>query len=117
MIAYFPLPGLMSMHTLWLRQHNRLATRLGKINNWDATRIYQETRKIIGAQLQVVTYNEFLPLILGDQTVRSVPSLLSRFTVVVVILCPHFISLVTSTLTIPFLLAARRVNVIFLWEY
>lgn len=64
--------GLMSMHTLWLRQHNRIAKQLSKITNWDAARIFQEARKIVGAQLQVITYNEFLPLILGDQTVRII---------------------------------------------
>ena len=59
------------MHTLWLRQHNRIAKQLSRITNFDAARIFQETRKIIGAQLQVITYNEFLPLILGEQTVRT----------------------------------------------
>lgn len=58
------------MHTLWIRQQNRIAKLLSKITNWDAERIFQETRKIIGAQIQVITYNEFLPLILGEQTVR-----------------------------------------------
>ena len=59
----------MSMHTLWLRQHNRIAEQLSQITDWDAARIFQETRKIVGAQLQVITYNEFLPLILGKETV------------------------------------------------
>ena len=68
--TYFSvLTGLMSMHTLWLRQHNRIAEQLSQITDWDAARIFQETRKIVGAQLQVITYNEFLPLILGKETV------------------------------------------------
>ena len=58
------------MHTLWLRQHNRIVKDLSLITDWDAERIFQETRKIVGAQLQVITYNEFLPLILGKQTVK-----------------------------------------------
>ena len=66
---FFVLTALMSMHTLWLRQHNRIAKRLSRITNWNAARIFQETRKIVGAQLQVITYNEFLPLILGKETV------------------------------------------------
>ena len=64
------LTGLMSMHTLWLRQHNLIAEQLSRITDWDAARIFQETRKIVGAQLQVITYDEFLPLILGEQTVK-----------------------------------------------
>ena len=58
------------MHTLWLRQHNRIVKQLSLINKWGAERLFQETRKIVGAQLQVITYNEFLPLILGKQTVK-----------------------------------------------
>ena len=58
------------MHTLWLRQHNRIAKQLSQITDWDKGRIFQETRKIVGAQLQVITYNEFLPLILGKKTVK-----------------------------------------------
>ena len=61
----------MSMHTLWLRQHNRIAKQLRQITGWDAARIFQETRKIVGAQQQVITYDEFLPLILGEQTVKT----------------------------------------------
>ena len=66
------LAGLNSVHTIFVRQHNRIATFLrnnNNINGWDDERIYQETRKIIGAQLQVITYNEFLPLILSKETV------------------------------------------------
>ena len=59
------------MHTLWLRQHNLIAEQLSQITDWDAARIFQETRKIVGAQIQVITYNEFLPLILGQKTVNK----------------------------------------------
>ncbi|XP_077546699.1 peroxidase-like [Haemaphysalis longicornis] len=59
-------PGLTAMHTMWLRQHNLLATRLSRINpHWDDERIYQEARRIVVGQLQMVTYNEFLPLVVG----------------------------------------------------
>lgn len=46
--------ALTSIHTLFMREHNRLATELKRMNReWDGERIYQETRKIMGAYTQV----------------------------------------------------------------
>ncbi|XP_049853246.1 chorion peroxidase-like isoform X2 [Schistocerca gregaria] len=64
-------PGLIAMHTLWLRAHNNLATKLIGINpHWDDERIYQEARKIIGAMMQHITYREFLPIVLGQDVIK-----------------------------------------------
>ncbi|KHJ49017.1 CHDCT2 domain protein [Trichuris suis] len=58
--------GLLAMHTLWMRQHNRLATQMLRINpHWDGEKIYQETRKIVGAQMQHITFEHWLPKVLG----------------------------------------------------
>ncbi|XP_034486754.1 chorion peroxidase [Drosophila innubila] len=57
---------LTSMHLLWARHHNYLARGLYHMNpDWDDERIYQEARKIVGAQMAHITYNEFLPVLLG----------------------------------------------------
>ena len=60
---------LTCMHTLFVREHNRIARKLGEINkHWNNEKIYQETRKIVGAVLQKITYEDFLPIIIGRNT-------------------------------------------------
>ncbi|KFM65699.1 Chorion peroxidase, partial [Stegodyphus mimosarum] len=61
-------PALTSLHILFLREHNRIARRLREINrSWDDERLYQETRRIIGAIMQKITYGEYLPLVVGPE--------------------------------------------------
>lgn len=63
---------LTTMHLLWARQHNRIANELTRINPaWNDETLYQETRRIVGAQLQHITYREFLPVILGDERMND----------------------------------------------
>ena len=60
--------GLTALHTVWMREHNRIANTLAELNkHWDDTRIYEETRRIVIAQVQHITYNEFVPLLLGKR--------------------------------------------------
>jgi hypothetical protein len=58
--------ALTSMHTLFVREHNRLADRIAELDPTATDeQIYQLARKIVGAEMQVITYEEFLPALLG----------------------------------------------------
>lgn len=58
--------GLLAMHTLWMREHNRIALKLKEINpHWDGDSLYQEARKIVGAQMQHITFKQWLPIVVG----------------------------------------------------
>ncbi len=66
--------GLIALHTLFVREHNRLAGEISTANP-DLTdeEIYQQARSIVIAEMQNITYNEFLPALLG-------PNALSEYT-------------------------------------
>ncbi|KFP76593.1 Myeloperoxidase, partial [Apaloderma vittatum] len=65
---------LACMHTLFVREHNRLARELKTLNpHWNGEKIYQEARKILGAMIQIITYRDYLPLLLGTHFRRLIP--------------------------------------------
>lgn len=58
--------GLAAIHTLWVREHNRLALQLAARHpELGEDELFEEARRTVGALMQVITYREFLPLVLG----------------------------------------------------
>lgn len=58
--------ALYSMHTVWIREHNRIATHLKRKHpSYNEEKLYQETRKIVIAELQNVVFNEWVPNIVN----------------------------------------------------
>jgi len=53
-----------------LRLHNLLCDELKNINPlWEDEQLYQEAKKILTGMYQHVTYNEFLPILVGMLTI------------------------------------------------
>ena len=60
--------GLTAMHTLFVREHNYWAKVIAKSNSsLDGDTIYEVARAIVGAEMQIITYQEFLPFLLGPK--------------------------------------------------
>ncbi|BAZ44788.1 putative heme peroxidase [Chondrocystis sp. NIES-4102] len=58
--------ALVAMHTLFMREHNRLAAELAIAHpEWTDEQLYQRARQINIAQYQAVVYREYLPSLLG----------------------------------------------------
>ena len=67
-IRALEMPGLAAMHTLFLREHNHLAEMIANADlSLNDEEIYQKARGIVIAEMQQITYREFLPAILGEQ--------------------------------------------------
>lgn len=55
-------PSLTSFHILFVREHNRLCEELKATHpTWTDEELYQRARKMVGALIQVVLYEEWLP--------------------------------------------------------
>lgn len=59
--------GLTAMHTIFVREHNRVAD--GIVRRWpflNDQQIYVRARKHVSGLIQSITYNEFLPALMGE---------------------------------------------------
>ena len=58
--------GLTVLHTLLVREHNTLVDEIKlKTGITDADTLYEEAKVILEGEIQHITYNEFLPVLLG----------------------------------------------------
>src|SRR5262249_44040853 len=58
--------NLTVVHTLFVREHNRLADRIHDLYpDLNDEQVYQVARRLVGAEMQVITYEEYLPAVLG----------------------------------------------------
>jgi len=71
---------ILSTHILWLREHNRIASQMAAAVKQKALAyladplaldefVFQETRKIIAAEIQTIVYKEWLPAVLSPDTI------------------------------------------------
>lgn len=60
-------PELTALQTLFVREHNRVAANLVKANpTWTDEQLFQKARATVIGELQAITYNEWLPALLGS---------------------------------------------------
>lgn len=62
--------GLTALHTLFMREHNHWAKTMREANpRMSGDEIYQSARAMVAAELQAISYNEFLPVLLGKHAI------------------------------------------------
>jgi len=62
---------LTAIHTLFVREHNTLAAALAAANpRLTDEQLYQRARRLVIAEVQAITYGEFLPALLGPNALR-----------------------------------------------
>ena len=60
------------MHTIWLREHNRIVAVLAKLNpTFGDEVLYLLARHIIGGMMQKIVFEDYLPEVLGRATVEK----------------------------------------------
>ncbi|XP_052794376.1 peroxidase-like [Mya arenaria] len=74
------VPSLGWTHTLFFRSHNRMADALAEINpHWSDETLFQQARRILAAQMQIINYKEYLPSILNKDTLKKYGLILKKY--------------------------------------
>lgn len=61
-------PTLTALHVLALRRHNQIALNLAQRHpTWNDEYLFQEARRLAIAEYQMITYNEYLPIVFGPK--------------------------------------------------
>ena len=64
-------PDLTALQTLFLREHNRQVDKLKLAHpDWTGDQLYEQARAIVTAEIARITYNEFLPHLLGANAIK-----------------------------------------------
>jgi len=63
--------GLTAVHTLFVREHNRWADIFSAFPSASDELAYLLAREIVGAEMQAITYREFLPVLLGPDALAD----------------------------------------------
>jgi peroxidase len=65
-------PDLSAVDTLFVREHNYWVDQLkSQHHDWTGEQLYQQARAIVTAEIQNITYTEFLPKLLGPNAVSA----------------------------------------------
>ena len=64
-------PDLTALQTLFVREHNRQVDLLAAAHpDWTGDQLYDQARAIVTAEIARITYNEFLPHLLGANAIK-----------------------------------------------
>lgn len=65
-------PNLSVLHTVFMREHNRVADQLQRFNpGWSDEKVFQEAKRFVNAEYQHIVYNEWLPIVLGKRFMNT----------------------------------------------
>ena len=64
--------ALTSLHTLFAREHNRWVESLEREHpDWSDDDLYNAARQRVEAEIQAITYNDFLPVLVGEGAIAA----------------------------------------------